>query len=96
MDTTVQFGKHGLCVVDPQTNLGIKEFGLRLTVEGTVVDACYQAAVETEATLMADATTSGALRVRSSAARVPALDAESLTKRLEGRSALLFDISGDR
>jgi hypothetical protein len=79
--------ENGLCFADADANMGVKDFGLRLTVAGKDVVARYGAATEAAGVVTAEADIGSGLTVRTTATPVSGLRAVVLQHRLANPSA---------
>jgi hypothetical protein len=82
----INLQENGLCFVDADANMGVKDFGLRLTVAGKNVVVRYKAATEAGGAVTAEAEVGTGLTVQTTATPVAGLRAVVLQHRLANAS----------
>jgi hypothetical protein len=82
----VTMNENGLCFVDADANMGVKDFGLRLSMAGKDVMVRYGAATEADGVVSAEADAGSGLTVRTTATPVSGLRAVVLQHRLANSS----------
>lgn len=65
----------GLSFFATEVNLGVKDLGLRLTIDGAVVDVCYEPSTSSDGVLNAEAVAAQGVRVHTTVTMVEGLNA---------------------